>query len=132
MPLYPEPVVAFEAENTYAVVYNTGRAFAKQYKTYNVALFDKEGRHLATYCIAGVQPNALTAATLDENLHVTIKEYQVKWENDLQNSGIKGNVVSGLNLLQTRNINLTSSDKVMLSPFQMPTELTLTDIANTK
>lgn len=132
MPIYPEPVVSFETDNYYAVVYNTGRAFAKQFKTYNVALFDKNGVHLATYCIAGVQTGTLTAATLDEKLHVTIKEYEVKWEKDPTVSGIKGNSVSNLDLIQTKQVDLAAPDGSMLTPYQLPTLRPCTDVADTK
>jgi hypothetical protein len=121
MPIYPEPVISFETEKYYAVVYNTGRAFAKQYKTYNVALFSKEGKHMGTYCIAGVQPGVLTAATLDEQLQVTIKEYQVKWEKNVEQAGVKGNTVTGINLLKTKQVDLLTGGQSSLTPYSMPT-----------
>ncbi len=121
MPIYPEPVISFETEKYYAVVYNTGRAFAQQYKTYNVALFSKEGKHQGTYCIAGVQPGVLTAATLDEQLHVTIKEYEVNWEKNVEQAGVKGNNVTGINLLKTKKVDLLTGGQSSLTPYKLPT-----------
>jgi hypothetical protein len=131
MPIYPEPVASFETEKHYAVAYNTGRAFAKQYKTYNIALFDKNGVHQATYCIAGVQIGTLTAATLDEQLHVTIKEYEIKWEKDPVAEGIKGNNVSEIMLVNEKHVSLMSPDKSFLSPYQLPNIFEAGSVAGT-
>ena len=122
MPIYPEPVVAFETESSYAVVYNTGRAFAQQFKAYNIAIFNKDGEHQATYTIAGVEPETLTSATLDEALQVTIKEYEVKWEMDVEEAGMEGNAVNSIDLKETRNITLieqTAENQLVAEPIEV-------------
>jgi hypothetical protein len=122
MPVYPEPVVAFETESSYAVVYNTGRVVAKQYKTYYITLFTKDGTHQDTYCIAGVEPESLTAATLDQELQVTIKKYQVSWEKDIDEAGVKGNSVKGIDLLETEQFDLIKKENtVEAHPIQLAT-----------
>jgi hypothetical protein len=112
MPVYPEPIAALETPNHYAVIYNTGRNFARQYKTYNITVFDKAGNFVATRCIAGVNPTALAAATIDENLEVTIKEYSVNWSKDYITNGIEGNSILGLVPTTTRTVKATSAVKI--------------------
>lgn len=111
MPVYPEPVVYFETKQYYAVVYNTGRKFARQFKTYNIAVFDKQGKYIASRCIAGVNPTALAAATIDEHLQVTIKEYSINWEKDYMTNGLDGNNIIGLTPTTTRTLDATTSTK---------------------
>jgi hypothetical protein len=112
MPVYPEPIAALETEQYYAVIYNTGRNFARQYKTYNIAVFDKKGNFVSSRCIAGVNPTALAAATIDENLQITIKEYSVNWEKDYSTNGIEGNIIVNLTPTSVRTVNATAAIKV--------------------
>ncbi len=111
MPVYPEPVAAFETEQYHAVIYNTGRVFARQYKTYNIAVFDKSGKFVATRSIAGVNPTALATATIDTNLNVTIKEYSVNWAKDYLTNGIEGNNITGLIEVGTRTVDAKVANK---------------------
>lgn len=108
MPVYPEPIAALETEKYYAVIYNTGRNFARQYKTYNIAVFDKAGNFVSSRCIAGVNPTALASATIDENLQVTIKEYSVNWAKDYVTNGIEGNTIVNLTPTSVRTVNATA------------------------
>ena len=112
MPVYPEPIAALETDTYYAVVYNTGRNFARQYKTYNIAVFDKAGKFVATRSIAGVNPTALAAATIDAELNVTIKEYSVNWSKDYLTNGIEGNTITGLTEISTRTVKATAAKEV--------------------
>lgn len=109
MPIYPEPIALLETENNYAVIYNTGRTFARQYKTYNIAVFDKKGNFVATRCIAGVNPTALAAATIDENLEITIKEYSINWTKDYSTNGIEGNSIQELVPTSVRTVHATAA-----------------------
>jgi hypothetical protein len=111
MPVYPEPIAAFENENYHAVVFNTGRNFARQYKTYNIAVFTKTGELVATRTIAGVNPTALASATIDANLNVIIKEYSVNWAKDYSAHGLEGNTIVNLILNTTRSINAATAAK---------------------
>lgn len=109
MPVYPEPVAAIETADYHAVIYNTGRNFARQYKTYNIAVFDKKGKFLTTRCIAGVNPTALASATIDAELNVTITEYSVSWSKDYLTNGIEGNTIVGLTEVSTRTVKATAA-----------------------
>jgi hypothetical protein len=111
MPVYPEPVAMLETATHYAVVFNTGRNFARQYKTYNIAVFDKSGNYIQTRTIAGVNPTALATATINENLEVTIKEYSVNWSKDYITNGIEGNQILGLSPVATRTVNAATAVK---------------------
>ena len=109
MPVYPEPVAMLETADNYTMIYNTGRSFARQYKTYNIAVFDKKGNFVATRCIAGVNPTALAAATIDENLEITIKEYSINWAKDYSTNGIEGNSIQELVPTSVRTVNATAA-----------------------
>jgi len=111
MPVYPEPIAAFETETHYAVIFNTGRNFARQYKTYNIAVFDKNGNHIQTRCIAGVNPTTMASATISETLEVTISEFSVNWSKDYITNGIEGNQILGIAPLSVRTVNATSAVK---------------------
>jgi hypothetical protein len=111
MPVYPEPVVYFETESHYAVVYNTGRKFARQFKTYNIAVFDKAGHYVASRCIAGVNPTALAAAIITPDLQVTIREYRVEWNHDYYMNGLENNNIRQLNPVRVRTVDAKLADK---------------------
>jgi hypothetical protein len=111
MPVYPEPVAAFETKEYYAVVFNTGRAFARQYKTYNIAVFDKNGKYITTRIIAGVNPTAMAAATISENLEVTIKEFNINWSKDFNTNGFDGNSILNMVPTTVRTVNATAATK---------------------
>lgn len=101
MPVHPEPVALLETSEYYAVVFNTGRSFTRQYKTYQIAVFTKDGILMSTRTIAGVNPTSLAAATVDANLDVTVKEYSVNWANDYATFGIEGNTLTGIQATNT-------------------------------
>lgn len=107
MPAHPQPIAAFESAEYHAVLYNVGRATAKQYRALYVAVFDKQGRHLATTFVAGVNPNALVSAVIDENLHVNVLEHRVEWAKNPK-EGIVGNRLTGLAPLASENFDLTA------------------------
>lgn len=112
MPVYPEPVAAFETNDNYAVLYNTGRGFTKNYKSYHIAVFDKQGKHLATHFVAGVNTTTLTAASIDETLHAKIQAYQLNWAKDVQENGTEGNSINGLTPAGKQSVNLTTGNAV--------------------
>jgi hypothetical protein len=118
MPVYPEPIAAFETASHYAVVFNTGRNFARQYKTYNIAVFDKQGNHIQTRTIAGVNPTSLAAATINNNLEVTISEYSVNWSKDYITNGIEGNTIIGIAPIGTRTVKATAAVKESCEDWQ--------------
>jgi hypothetical protein len=109
MPVYPEPIAQLETSTHYAVIFNTGRSFARQYKTYNVAVFTKDGQFVSSRCIAGVNPTALASATIDEDLNITIKEYRVEWTKDFNTTGFDGNAITALVPTTTRTVKATAA-----------------------
>jgi|1048.fasta_scaffold01859_3 hypothetical protein len=109
MPVYPEPVVALENETHYAVIYNTGRNFARQYKTYNIAVFEKNGKLVATRCIGGVNPVMLATAHINKDFIITIEEFSINWAKNYSTHGIEGNSILGLTRINTRIVKATAS-----------------------
>ncbi len=109
MPVYPEPVVALENETHHAVIYNTGRNFARQYKTYNIAVFDKKGKLIATRCIGGVNPVMLATAHVSKDFIITIEEFSINWAKNYSTHGIEGNSIQSLTRLSTRIVNATAA-----------------------
>lgn len=112
MPVYPEPVAAFETESNYAVLYNTGRGFTKNFKSYHVAVYDKQGNHIATHFVAGVNASSLTTATIDEALNAKVQAYQVNWAKDYQQNGAEGNSIINLTPAGRQSIKLTTGGMV--------------------
>lgn len=112
MPVYPEPVAAFETAEYYAVLYNTGRAFTKNFKSYHITVFDKNGKHLATNFVAGVNPGTLTAATIELNLQASVQAYQINWAIDFQENGQEGNSINSMTPAGRQTLNLTSGGMV--------------------
>ena len=134
MPVYPEPVAAFETRENYAVLYNTGRGFTKNFKSYHIAVFDKQGNHLATHFVAGVNITTLTASTIDETLHAKVQAYQVNWAKDVQENGTEGNAIISLTPAGKQSVNLTVGNAVeQLSWAYKPvSSLSASAVADTK
>ncbi len=73
MPVYPEPVAAFETKEYIAVLYNVARGAGKNSKNYTISVFDHAGNHIATNFVAGINNKALTIATINANLKAEVK-----------------------------------------------------------
>lgn len=133
MPVYPEPIAAFETDDFYAVLYNTGRAFTKNLKSYHIAVFDKNGQYLATHFIAGANAGTITAATIDETLHARVQVYQVNWGKNYQENGYEGNYIANLTPSGRQTINLTVGGMVeQVSWAYVPTSPTESATAEAK
>lgn len=109
IPAHPQPVARFETATHHAVVYNVSRSAAKQYRALYVAVYDKQGNYVSTTLVAGVNPNALVSAVIDEQLHVKIQEFRVEWAKDPK-AGIVGNQLTGLTPMNTQGFDLTSAE----------------------
>ncbi|MBK9338101.1 MAG: hypothetical protein IPM98_16760 [Lewinellaceae bacterium] len=113
MPVYPEAVAAFETNEYFAVLYNTGRAFTKNLKSYHISVYDKDGNHLATHFVAGANAGTITAAVIDETLNADVQAYEVNWAREFRNGANNdGNTVVGLTPAGRRTIALTSGNAV--------------------
>lgn len=134
MPVHPEPIAAFETKEHFAVLYNTGRGFTKNFKSYHIAVYDKQGNHIATHFVAGVNPTTLTAATIDETLHAKVQAYQVNWAKDYQENGAEGNSIQSLTPAGRQMINLLNDDNMVeqLSWACKPASESNSAIADTK
>ena len=85
MPVYPEPVAAFETKEYVAVLYNVARGAGKNNKTYTISVFDHAGNHIATNFVAGANKQNLTVATIHANLKAEVKTIPVS-EGGLDNN----------------------------------------------
>lgn len=108
MPVYPEPVAKFETEENIAVLYNIARGLSRGTKTYSISIFDKQGNYIGTHFVAGVNPNALTVATIAENLNADVKEYKLNWANDFSTFGAQGNQVLNIELTESQTLDLVA------------------------
>ena len=109
MPVCPEPVASFQTKEYTAVLYNIARGFSRGTKTYSISVFSKQGDYLGTHFVAGVNPETLTVATINETLSASVKEYKVNWENNYRDNGYIGNKVTGLTLVVAATIDLATS-----------------------
>lgn len=112
MPVYPEAVAAFETNDYHAVLYNTGRAFTKNLKSYHISIFDKSGNHIATHFVAGANPNTITTAVIDATLHATVHVYRVNWATEYQRGANDGNSIVSLAPAGKQTITLTVGNMV--------------------
>lgn len=108
MPVYPEPVAKFETEENIAVLYNIARGLSRGTKTYSISIFDKQGNYIGTHFVAGVNPNALTVATIAENLNANVKEYKLNWANDFSTFGAQDNQVLNIELTESTTLDLVA------------------------
>ena len=134
MPVYPEPVASFETKENFAVLYNTGRGFTKNLKSYHIAVYDKQGNHLATHFVAGVNTTTLTAATIDETLHAKVQAFQINWAKDVQENGTDGNSIINLTPAGKQSIELTTGGMVEQVSWAVykPTSLSASATAESK
>jgi len=122
MPVCPEPVASFETAEYTAVLYNIARGFSRGTKTYSVSVFTKDGNYVGTHFVAGVNPETLTVATIQESLSAQVNEYKVNWENNYRANGRIGNKVTGLTLVETATIELANAgnpDQIMWTSLSM-------------
>lgn len=109
MPVCPEPVASFETKEYTAVLYNIARGFSRGTKTYSISVFTKAGEYLGTHFVAGVNPETMTVATINETLSASVNQYKVNWENNYRENGYIGNKVTGLTLVETATLELTTA-----------------------
>ena len=106
-PIYKEPVLQLATADHHAVIYAVTQGFSVSFKTYNVAVFDKSGKYLATHSVAGSSIDHLTTGTINEQLQAVIETYTVNWEHDVYESDLADNTITGLTLEQAKTVDLT-------------------------
>jgi hypothetical protein len=92
-PVSAQPIAAFETETHFAVLFNTGRKFARQFKTYHLTVFDKQGNYVASRCIGGVNSTNMAAFDIDTDLLVTVRTYRLDWLKNVHTQGIQENTL---------------------------------------
>jgi hypothetical protein len=87
-PVYPQPIVKFETDKYFAVLYNVVRGIGKNGKTLNVTVFDKNGNHVATNYVAGMNANSLISANISAALEAEVMEFMLDQETlEMKNHG---------------------------------------------
>ncbi len=109
MPVHPQPVAAFETQQYTAVVYNLARGLARGNKTFSITVFMKNGKYVGTHFVAGVNPETLTAATINEDLSASILKYKINWTNNYRDNGPIGNCITGLTVVKTGVFSLATA-----------------------
>jgi len=108
IPAHPQPVARFETADRYAVLYNLPRNAAKQYRALYLAVYDKQGNHIATTFVAGANPTTLVSAVLNEQLQANVQEFQVQWAKEPGQS-LAGNQLTGLQSLGIQSLDLNQA-----------------------
>ena len=95
---------------------------------------DKQGNHLATHFVAGVNTTTLTAATIDETLHAKVQAFQINWTKDVQENGTDGNSIINLTPAGKQSIELTTGGMVEQVSWAVykPTSLSASATAESK
>jgi hypothetical protein len=104
MPVHPQPLAAFETEQYHAVLYNVARGLAKGSKTYSISVFAKDGAHIGTHFVAGVNAKKLTVATIDQELKALVREFDIRWEQGTRPGELRQ--IIGLQLQDTQTLRL--------------------------
>ncbi len=110
IPISAEPVISFETEKHIAVVYNIGRGYSN--KNYAITVFNKKGEHISSYYMASARTSSMQTASITPDLTMTTNKYDIKWQNEVAEKGLKGNSISNLVLTQTDTVDLTQKSKV--------------------
>ena len=74
----------------------------------------------------------MTVATINETLNASVHQYKVNWEKNYRENGHIGNKVTGLTLVETLSVELTTSgnpDQIEWTSLDMNTSA---DIAKIK
>lgn len=135
MPVYPEPVASFETKEYYAVLYNIARGLSRGNKTYSISVFTKEGTYVGTHFVAGVNAQNLTAATINEQLNASVKEFKINWAMDFRANGFDGNKVTGLTLQDMQTLELATPgnpDQIEWASKAAPVQNTTADLVKMK
>jgi hypothetical protein len=110
IPISAESVISFETEKHIAVIYNIGRGYSN--KNYAITVFNKKGEHISSYYMAATRTSSMQTASITPDLTMTTNKYDIKWQNDVADKGLKGNSISNLVLTQTDTVDLTQKSKV--------------------
>ena len=123
IPISAEPVISFETEKHIAVIYNMGRGYSN--KNYAVTVFNKKGEHISSYYMASARTSYMQTASITPDLAMTTNKYDIKWQNNVAEKGLKGNTISNLILTQTDTVDLTQKSKVHEIEVKPPSVKTL-------
>jgi hypothetical protein len=104
VPVSHQPVAHLATADHHAVVYTSFRGYSRQYKTYNIVVFDKAGNLISSNLLAQTTREYITAATVDAELRATIQTYQINREKE-DSSDSK---ITGLTLESSEKIDLTT------------------------
>jgi len=107
VPVYKEPVARLATAQHHALIYSVSQGFSRPFKSYLVAVFDKNGSFLATHSLAGSGMSHLKTAEINSRLEGMVNTYKLRWENDIYETGLDENAISGLTLELSETIDLT-------------------------
>jgi hypothetical protein len=104
MPVHPQPVASFETNEHYAVVYNIARGVGRG-KTYSISVFNKQGAHIGTHFVAGVNTQTMTTVKINETLTAAVTEYKLNWVKLAEGK----KVINGITFSEAQDIQLTTT-----------------------
>jgi hypothetical protein len=110
IPISAEPIISFETEKHIAVIYNIGRGYSN--KNYAITVFNKKGEHISSYYMASARTSSMQTASIKPDLTMTVNKYDIKWQNEVAEKGLKGNTITNLVLTQTDTVDLTQKSNV--------------------
>ena len=105
-PVYQQPEVAMETADHVIVVYTAFSGFRQGFKSYMVAVFDKEGHLISKNQLANISTGMLMAGAIDKDLQATVTTYSVQWQNENAQYGTEDKRITGLSTASTRTIDL--------------------------
>lgn len=103
VPVSHQSIAHLATADLHAVIYTSFRGYSRQYKTYNIVIFDKTGNLISSNQLAQTTREYITAGTVNAKLQATIQTYRIKREKE-DSSDSK---ITGLTLETSEEIDLT-------------------------
>ncbi|MBK8966944.1 MAG: hypothetical protein R3D58_14950 [Saprospiraceae bacterium] len=107
VPIYKEPVARMATARHNAVIYSVSQGYSRPFKSFYVAVFNKNGTFVNSRHLAGSGITYVTAGTIDMALSAVVETYKVHWEKDRYDAGLADNAITGLTLESSEIVDLT-------------------------
>lgn len=84
MPVHPEPLLKFETDSNFILLYNLKIGAKINQTHYVVSVFTKKGKHIASHFIGGANYTEVVSFTIDEKLNAACSLFYVSDEGKLK------------------------------------------------
>lgn len=107
VPIYKEPVARMATARHNAVIYSVSQGYSWPFKSYFVAVFNKNGTFVSSRLLASSGITYVVAGTVDRELNAVVETYKVHWEKERYDTSLDENAITGLSLESSEIVDLT-------------------------